>query len=185
MDNGASSYHRFLNGDNTGIVELIRDYKDGLMLYLNGYVENIFVAEELMEDVFFKLVTKRPRFSGKSKFKTWLYAIGHHAAMDYLRHRARFSDAPIEDYENVLLEEELLEKTCLRTERNITVHQALCKLRPEYRQALYLRYFEGMPNSEIAVVLHKSKHQIENLVYRARISLRLELEKVGFVYEEL
>lgn len=91
MDNGASSCHRFLNGDNTGIVELIRDYKDGLMLYLNGYVENIFVAEELMEDVFFKLVTKRPRFSGKSKFKTWLYAIGHHAAMDYLRHRARIS----------------------------------------------------------------------------------------------
>ena len=32
MDNGASSYRRFLEGDDNGIVEIIRDYKDGLML---------------------------------------------------------------------------------------------------------------------------------------------------------
>jgi RNA polymerase sigma-70 factor (ECF subfamily) len=30
MDNGASSYRRFLEGDDNGIVEIIRDYKDGL-----------------------------------------------------------------------------------------------------------------------------------------------------------
>lgn len=34
MNNGASSYRRFLNGDDTGIVEIVRDYKDGLILYL-------------------------------------------------------------------------------------------------------------------------------------------------------
>ena len=38
MDNGASSYRRFLNGDDEGIVEIVNDYKDGLILYLNGYV---------------------------------------------------------------------------------------------------------------------------------------------------
>ncbi len=41
MDNDASSYRRFLNGDDDGIVEIIKDYKDGLMLYLNTYVKNI------------------------------------------------------------------------------------------------------------------------------------------------
>ena len=46
MDNGASSYRRFLDGDDKGIAEIVRDYKDGLILYLNGYVNNIFVAEE-------------------------------------------------------------------------------------------------------------------------------------------
>ena len=44
MDNGASSYRRFLEGDNEGFVEIIRDYKDGLMLYLNGYVHDIHDA---------------------------------------------------------------------------------------------------------------------------------------------
>ena len=32
MDNGASSYRRFLDGDEGGIMEVIRDYKDGLIL---------------------------------------------------------------------------------------------------------------------------------------------------------
>lgn len=70
MDNGASSYRRFLDGDDEGIVELIKDYKDGLTLYLNGYVNNIFVAEELMEETFFKLMMKKLRFNGKFSFKT-------------------------------------------------------------------------------------------------------------------
>ncbi len=52
MDNGASSYRRFLAGDDTGIVEIIRIYKDGLILYLNGYLNNIYEAEEVMEDIF-------------------------------------------------------------------------------------------------------------------------------------
>lgn len=37
MDNGASSYRRFLDGDDKGIAEIVGDYKDGLILYLNGY----------------------------------------------------------------------------------------------------------------------------------------------------
>ena len=52
MDNGASSYRRFLDGDENGIVEIIRDYKDGLIFYLNGFTQNIYVAEELAEETF-------------------------------------------------------------------------------------------------------------------------------------
>lgn len=58
MDNGASSYCRFLEDDDKGIAEIVGDYKDGLILYLNGYVKNIYVAEKLTEDTFFRLITK-------------------------------------------------------------------------------------------------------------------------------
>ncbi len=68
MDNGASSYRRFLGGDDSGISEIVGEYKDGLILYLNKYVGNIYTAEELAEDTFFRLITKKPRFSGKSTF---------------------------------------------------------------------------------------------------------------------
>ena len=75
MDNGASSYRRFLDGDENGIVEIIRDYKDGLILYLNGFVRNIYTAEELAEETFIKLVVKRPKFSEKSNKKLPNYLI--------------------------------------------------------------------------------------------------------------
>ncbi len=185
MDNGASSYRRFLNGDDGGLVEIIRDYKDGLTLYLNGFVHNIFVAEELMEEVFFKLATKKPRFFGNRSFKTWLYTIGRNVAIDELRRRKRISDAPIEDYEHCLVEEESVEAAYLREEQKITVQKALRALKAEYRQVLFLVYFEGFSGGEAAAVMGKSKHQTENLIYRAKIALKAELDKEGFVYEKL
>ena len=52
MDNGAACYRRFLDGDDEGIVEIIRDYKDGLMMYLNSITGNFSTAEEIMEYTF-------------------------------------------------------------------------------------------------------------------------------------
>lgn len=111
MDNGASSYRRFLDGDDKGIAEIVEDYKDGLILYLNGYINNIFIAEELTEDTFFRLITKKPRYSGKSTFKSWLYAIGRNVAIDYIRHNSKMLHTPIEDMENYLSEEQSLEQS--------------------------------------------------------------------------
>ena len=185
MDNGASSYRRFLDGDDQGMVEIIRDYKDGLTLYLNGFVHNIFAAEELMEETFFKLAVKKPRFSGDKAFKTWLYTIGRNVALDYLRRRKKLSDAPLEDYAACLVEEEGVEQAYLRQEQKIALHRALNQLKAEYHQVLYLVYFEDFSNGEAALALGKSKRQTENLLYRAKEALRAELGKVGFVYEEL
>ena len=109
MDNGASSYRRFLDGDDKGIAEIVGDYKDGLILYLNGYVNNIFIAEELTEDTFFRLITRKPKYSCKSTFKSWLYAIGRNVAVDFIRHNSKLLNTPIEDMENYLSEEQSLE----------------------------------------------------------------------------
>lgn len=185
MDNGASSYLRFLDGDDSGIVEIIRDYKDGLILYLNGYTRNIHIAEELMEDTFVKLVTKKHKFSGKSSFKTWLYTIGRNVAIDYIRHNSKVAEISKEEYQNIINEEEDLEQNYLREERKIIVHKALRNLKEEYRLVLYLIYFEDFTNAEVARVMRKSKHQVENLIYRAKLSLKKELDKEGFVYEKL
>ena len=185
MDKGASYYRRFLDGDDDGFVEIIKEYKDGLTLYLNGYVNNMFTAEELMEETFFKIVMKKPRFRGNHSFKTWLYTIGRNVAIDHLRRHKSLSDMPFEELERALAEEDSVEQAYLREERKITVHKALRMLTPAYRQVLYLTYFEGFSNAEAAQAMKKNTRQIENLVYRAKQALRSTLEKEGFAYEEL
>ena len=70
-------------------------------------------------------------------------------------------------------------------ERKIAVHRALKKLNAEYRQVLWLLYFDGMTNSDAAIVMKKNARQMKNLVYRAKGALKSELDKEGFVYEEL
>lgn len=185
MDNGASSYRRFLDGDDAGIVEIVRDYKDGLILYLNGYVGNIFIAEELAEDTFFRLITKKPRYWGKSTFRSWLYAIGRNVAVDYIRHNSKMIHTPIEDMENYLSEEQSLEQSYIKEERKIMVHKALSELATDYKAVLWLVFFEGFSNKEAAVALKKNDRQMKNLLYRAKQSLKSKLEMEGFDYEKL
>jgi len=184
MDNGASSYRRFLDGDDNGITEIVENYKDGLILYLNGYVKNIFVAEELTEDTFFRLMIKKPKYSGKSTFKSWLYAIGRNVAVDYIRHNSKILSVPIDDVENYLIEEQSLEQSYIKEENKIIVNKALNELIPEYRNVLWLTYFEEFSNKETAIILKKTERQIKNLLYRARKALKSKLEKEGFEYDE-
>lgn len=185
VDNGASSYRRFLEGDDNGIIEIVTEYKDSLILYLNSYVNNIYIAEELMEDTFFKLIVKKPMFFNRYSFKTWLYTIGRNLAIDYLRRQTKTVNQPIEDYTQLLVDEKKLEEDYFREERRLIVQQAMKKLKKEYREVLYLSYFEQLKNVEIGKVMHKNKSQIEMLLYRAKKSLRAILEKEGFEYEEL
>lgn len=185
MDNGASSYRRFLDGDDEGLAEIVGDYKDGMILYLSGYVNNICIAEELTEDTFFRLITKKPKFGGKSSFKSWLYAIGRNVAVDYIRRSSKHPNIPIESMENYLSDEQSLEQSYIKEERKIAVHKALRKLTPDYQHILWLVYFEGFSNREAAIALKKNDRQIKNLLYRAKQSLKAELDKEGFIYEEL
>ena len=78
-----------------------------------------------------------------------------------------------------------LERDYLKNEAKIQLNQAIDRLKPEYRQVLWLTYFEGFRNDEAAKIMRKSKKQIENLLYNAKKALRTEMESEGFLYEGL
>jgi len=101
MENGASSYHRFLAGDDEGLHEIICEYRTGLILYLNSFVQNIHTAEELTEDTFAELAIGCPKYSEKSTFKTWLYAIGRNVTAKYLRECTKLNIVPLESQEHL------------------------------------------------------------------------------------
>ena len=106
-------------------------------------------------------------------------------AIDYIRHNSKISDTSFYDLENYFEDEYNLEKLYIIEERKITVHRVLRKLNTEYRQILWLLYFDGLSYAEAAVVMKKNARQMKNLVYRAKSALKSELDKEGFVYEEL
>ena len=183
MENGESSYRRFLAGDNDGLAEIIRMYRDGLILFLNGFTNDIDAAEELAEDVFVKIAVKKPTFKGKASFKTWLYAIGKNEALQQIR-KKKITYVPLDELCEVPSEYDALDVCILKSERDRTLHRCMFSLRSEYHQVLWLYYFEELSVREIAIVMKKSAHNIETLLYRARKALKTELEKEGFEYEE-
>lgn len=184
MDQATLSYQRFLKGDESALVELIRDYRDGLMLYLNGIVSDLSVAEELTEDTFLKLVLKKPRFSARCSFKTWLYTIGRNLALDHLK-RSRRSTVCLEDCPEISDAECDLERQYIQQEDQIMLHHAMKKLKPEYRQVLWLVYFEGFRCAQVGKIMGKSEATTQTLVSRARKALKEKLLEEEFDYENL
>lgn len=186
MDKGAESYLKYLSGDDEGIAEIVTLYKDKLIFFINGYVKNICVAEELTEDTFFKLMIKKPKFSPKYSFKTWLFVIGKNMALDYLRKNAKRKEISEEDMEkaaDIKDIQEDFERNIIIEEDKKALHKAIEKLAPQYRQTLHLIYFENFTNGQAARIMNKTKRQTEMLLYRAKAALKAQLEKEGFVYE--
>ena len=178
MENGASSYLRFLNGDNDGFVDLVREYNDGLILFLNSIIKDIHIAEEAADDTLLKLYTKKPLYKSEYSFKTWLYTIGRNTALNYVKKLKRHKYAPLEDFsyfsDNINLESEYIQG-----ERNILIHQCIKALNDDYAQVLFLIYFEEFSNTEVAKVMNKSQRQITQLLYRAKKALKEEMERRG------
>lgn len=184
MENGENAYRRYLDGDDGGMTEIIRLYKDGLIIYINGFVRDILNAEELAEETFFRLAVKKPKFSGNSSFKTWLYTVGRNAAFDYLRKNGSGREISVNDCERLLISGSA-ENDCLKEERKQLVCMALSRLKPEYRKVLSLAFFEDFSNAQTAEIMKKSRRQVENLIFRAKKSLKAELLKEGFDCEDL
>jgi len=183
MEKDHENYLLFLKGDKQAMEEIIKNHKDGLTLYLAGFSHDFILAEDLMEDTFVKLIVDKPRFKGTSSFKTWLYSIGRNIAFDYYRKNKKVVQVPLD--EGMVNQDEDIWNSYIKEEDKRLVHKAMDKLKTEYRQVLYLSFFEDMKNEEIAAALHKNKRQIENLLYQAKKALKNQLEKEGYTYEGL
>ena len=183
MDNGTELYLQYLDGDDSAFARLLDVYRAPLILYLTGFLCDPERAQEASEDAFFLLAVKRPSFDGESSFKTWLYTIGRNAALSHIRRTKRRREEPLDEKEDPSDVYEL-EEQVLREERKVLLHRAMRKLPGQYRDVLYLLYFEDFDNAACARVLKKSTRQVEQLSYRAKKALRGILDKEDFPYEE-
>ncbi len=136
-----SLYRQYLSGDDEGLNALMKKYGDPLTLYIDGYLHDVHEAEELMLDVFAYLFTKKPKILDGG-FKAYLYKAARNMA---LRHKSKrkplFSlDALADEPDGRLLAEEVIRSE----ERNRILHFCMDEMNPDYREVLYLTYFEDM-----------------------------------------
>ena len=183
MKDGADSYRRFLGGDKEAITEIVEAYRAGLEYFLLSVTGDEDIAEELTQDTFVYLFVKKPKYRNVASFKTWLYTIGKHRAYKYMKKRSRC--VPLEMNYSSLFSEDIrtLEEKYFSDMEKLNVLDAMGKLRSEYREILWLTYFEELSNKECAGILGKKVHDIESLLYRARKALKRILQEEGYTYE--
>ena len=167
MDNGASSYRRFLEGDESAFAQIMQELFWGLVFFVDGYVHDTQAAEDIAIDTFSDLVVHRHRYNFKVSLKTYLYMVGRSRALDYIRHRKVIDFVELEESHGIADVSADLEERVLADDRKRQVNAAVAKLSQDMRVAVHLIYFEEMTYEEAAKVMTKNRKQVDNLLYRA------------------
>ena len=179
MDNGASSYRRFLDGDESAFNEIMNDLFRGLVFFIDRYVHDTHAAEDIAIDTFSDLVVHRHRYNFKVTLKTYLYMVGRSRALDYIKHRKVIDFVDLSEAQNLSDESQTIEEMVLADERKRVVNTAITKLPEDMRVVVHLVYFEEMTYEEAAKVMKKNRKQVDNLLYRAKKELRIILGEGG------
>ena len=179
MDNGASSYRRFLDGDESAFDEIMKEYFDNLVFFIDRFVHDIHAAEDIAIDAFSDLVVNKHRYNFKVTLKTYLFMLGRSRALNYIKHRKVIDFVELTEAEKTSSEQESLEEIVLADERKRVVNNALNSLPDDMRVVIHLIYFEDLSYDEAAKVMKKNRKQVDNLLYRAKKELRIILGKDG------
>ena len=179
MDNGASSYRRFLDGDESAFDALMKELFRGLVFFINGFVHDTHAAEDLAIDTFSDLIVHKSRYNFKVSLKTYLYMVGRSRALDYIKHRKVIDFVELSEAHALAEDSAVLEEMVLADDRKRLVNAAIAKLPEDMRVAVHLIYFEGMTYEETAGVMKKKRKQVDNLLYRAKKELRIILGEDG------
>lgn len=182
MDTCASSYRRYLNGDEEAFDQIVKELFDPLVFFIDRYVRDTAAAEDIAIDAFTELIVHRHRYNFKVQLKTYLFMIGRSRALNYLKHRKRLAETELEEADHADDRQDL-EARFVRSERHRLLHQALQTLPEDMRTALHLVYFEELSYEDAAKVMKKTKKQVDNLLYRAKGTLRTILGKEGALFQ--
>ena len=173
-------------GHGAALNDLMARHGERLFHYLIRQLQNEEDAADLAQETFARVYQHRARFDGRQKFSTWLYTIATNLVRDRFRWRARHPQVSLDAEDAVTghsLRERMAGKDALpdeslqAAERSEQVRRAVVALPEELRTPLILAEYEERSQSEIADILDCSVKAVEMRLYRARQSLRAELEQ--------
>ena len=179
MDNGASSYRRFLDGDESAFDEIMKELFDNLVFFVDQYVHDIHAAEDIAIDAFADLIVNKHRYNFKVTLKTYLFMIGRSRALNYIKHQRVVDFVELSLAEQVPSQDNSLEDQILVDQRKRAINSAIGALPKEMREVVHLIYIEELSYQETAKVMKKNTKQIDNLLYRAKKELKIILGKDG------
>jgi RNA polymerase sigma-70 factor, ECF subfamily len=157
---------------------LYETYHHSLFQFLFYMVRNRQIAEELVQEVYIKVLKSHSTFKGESSEKTWLYSIARHVGVDWIRSQNRkkrklFGLFELSEKEFQIRDEEPLpDEKLLEREEIKEVYHMLGKCSLDHQQVIILRYIESLSISETAAILGWTESKVKTTQHRAIKTLK-------------
>lgn len=141
-------------------------------------------AEDLVQEIFLRMVSSLPRFQGRSAFATWMYRLSHNTCIDAFRRGARDREHRLtkvpDERQGDPLDRVMADFGDPEGELDAAIQecylgQALAALPESYRDIVRLRLGEGRSNQEVARLLGTTVDSVKSKLRRARKLLQEHL----------
>ena len=161
---------RLRRRDPAALAGVVGRYQHRLYRYLARITRDPAAADDLFQQTWLHVVRQIGRYDPGRSFDTWLFAIAHNAAVDFLRRRGGES---LDDVQRPLRtpEPDALAQA-IASERAAILASRVSALPALYREALTLRFEEGLKLEEIAEVTRAPLATVKSRVRRALEHLR-------------
>jgi RNA polymerase sigma-70 factor, ECF subfamily len=176
---------RLQAGDDTALAPLMQRWEGPVKRFIFRLVGNAAEAEDLAQDVFVRIYTKRASYRTGARFSTWCFSIAANQAKNRLRWWKRRPTLSLNAWTEAGGEAEdessagaKASSQAVRDEQVAAVQRAIAELPVDLRTALVLFEYERQPMVEIAAMLDCTPKAVENRLYRARQKLKTALSSL-------
>lgn len=163
--------------------ELMRRYERKILAFIYHMLKSAHMeahAEDLCNETFYKAYRSLQTFREvEASFSTWLYTIARNTVLSELRKSKKNQNYSLEQsgMDPSASFDTLPEQTILRNEKVTMVRDAINNLPEKQKSALILREYDGMEYQEIANILGQTVSSVKSLLFRARASVKVQLEQ--------
>lgn len=162
---------------------LYEQYHQQIFQYIFYIVRRREIAEELVHEVYIKVLKAYATFEGKSSEKTWIYSIARNVTIDWLRKENRkkrklFATQSLER-EDLRDPAPLPEEIVMKQEDIQLIYQALEKCTLDQQQVLILRYIQSLTVAETARILNWTDSKVKVTQHRALRVIKQFMEETG------
>lgn len=148
------------------ITQVINKYADTVnrICYLN--MKNQYDSEDIFQNVFLRYMTKAPKFKDDNHEKAWIIRVTINLCKDSFKNFFRRNTSTLDEVKEIASNDK---------EDLSYVREAVKKLPENYRNVIYLFYYEQYSTVEISSLLHKNVNTIYTWLSRAKDMLKDEL----------
>jgi RNA polymerase sigma-70 factor (ECF subfamily) len=175
-----------LAGSQAAYHQLVTRYAGPAVNLATRMVRDRALAEDLAQEAFARAFDRLATYNGQARFASWFFQILHHVAVDYLR-RKRLPSVSLDELEAAghpgFASPSKADSPAAQAEHSelaADLDTALAGIRPEYREAVVLRYREDLPVQEIAEIMGIPVGTVKTYLFRARKELATVLAGRGW-----
>ncbi|MEL3972390.1 RNA polymerase sigma factor SigX [Rossellomorea oryzaecorticis] len=161
--------------------ELYSKYHQDVFNFLIYMVQNRQQAEDLVQEVYIRVLKSHQHFEGKSSEKTWLFSIAKNVAIDHFRKQKNWKNRILEKFDwnrnDLTSDDAPPDKIAVANEEIQVLYQCLKTCSTDYRLVIIMRYLQELSIKETAEVLDWSESKVKTTQHRALKWLKIEMNQ--------